>query len=143
MRTARDVIRINGPWESRPLYSKNRAQDTVTRAERPIDEFGKGEPFLIVYSDGSCRWQTLDWPLRTLRERPCSACSRNWSGSGRWVSIGAVACRTGQGATASRCWGIACAHPSWKPCSGHDATGRVNVEPTNSLVSSRGALAGG
>lgn len=67
-RTAWDVVQIGGPWESRPLYSKNRAQDTLARAERAMDELGKGEPFLIVYygSDGSGGWQTLDRPLRTL-----------------------------------------------------------------------------
>jgi DNA (cytosine-5)-methyltransferase 1 len=67
-RTAWDVVQIDGPWESRALYSRNRAQDTLARAERAIDELGKGEPFLIVYygSDGSGGWQTLDRPLRTL-----------------------------------------------------------------------------
>ena len=40
-RTARDVIQLDGPWDSRPLYSKNRAHDTIARAERAIDELGK------------------------------------------------------------------------------------------------------
>ncbi|MGB4101275.1 MAG: DNA (cytosine-5-)-methyltransferase [Alphaproteobacteria bacterium] len=67
-RTAKDIIQFDGPWESRPLYSERRAPDTLARAERAIDELGKGEPFLIVYygSDGSGGWQTLDRPLRTL-----------------------------------------------------------------------------
>jgi DNA (cytosine-5)-methyltransferase 1 len=67
-RTARDVVKMDGPWESRPLYSENRAHGTLARAERAIDELGKGEPFLIVYygSDGSGGWQTLDRPMRTL-----------------------------------------------------------------------------
>jgi DNA (cytosine-5)-methyltransferase 1 len=68
VRSAWDVIQIDGPWESRPLYSKDRAPDTLARAERAIDELGKSEPFLVVYygSDGSGGWQTLDRPLRTL-----------------------------------------------------------------------------
>ncbi|WP_316206851.1 MULTISPECIES: DNA cytosine methyltransferase [unclassified Bradyrhizobium] len=68
MRTARDVVQIDGPWESRPLYSERRAPDTLARAERAIGELGKGEPFLIVYygSDGSGGWQPLDRPMRTL-----------------------------------------------------------------------------
>jgi DNA (cytosine-5)-methyltransferase 1 len=67
-RTAWDVIQADGLWESRPLYSKNRAPATLARAERAIDELGKREPFLIVYygSDGGGGWQTLDRPLRTL-----------------------------------------------------------------------------
>jgi DNA (cytosine-5)-methyltransferase 1 len=68
VRSAWDVIKIDGPWESRPLYSENRAADTLARARRAIDELGKGEPFLIVYygTDGSGGWQRLDRPLRSL-----------------------------------------------------------------------------
>lgn len=67
-RTAADVIQFDGPWQSRPLYSYGRASDTLARAERAMDELGKGEPFLIVYygSDGSGGWQPLERPLRTL-----------------------------------------------------------------------------
>ena len=67
-RAAKDTIQLDGPWESRPLYSDRRALGTLARAERAIEELGKGEPFLIVYygSDGSGGWQTLDRPLRTL-----------------------------------------------------------------------------
>ena len=67
-RTAADVIKFNGPWKSRPLYSADRAPDTLVRAERAIKELGKGQPFLIVYygSDGSGGWQPIDRPLRTL-----------------------------------------------------------------------------
>lgn len=65
---AADVVQFDGPWTSRPLYSDRRAPDTLVRAERAMDELGKGEPFLIVYygSDGSGGWQPLDRPLRTL-----------------------------------------------------------------------------
>jgi DNA (cytosine-5)-methyltransferase 1 len=67
-RTAADVIQLNGPWQSRPLYSESRAPDTLKRAERAIKELGRGVPFLIVYygTDGSGGWQPLDRPLRTL-----------------------------------------------------------------------------
>lgn len=65
---AADVVQFDGPWASRPLYSDRRAPDTLVRAERAMDELGKGEPFLIVYygSDGSGGWQPLVRPLRTL-----------------------------------------------------------------------------
>jgi DNA (cytosine-5)-methyltransferase 1 len=67
-RMAGDVIQLDGPWESRPLYSGHRAMDTLARAERGMKKLGRGEPFLIVYygSDGSGGWQSLDRPLRTL-----------------------------------------------------------------------------
>src|SRR5690606_8857072 len=48
-RAAADVVQFDGPWVSRPLYSDRRAPDTLVRAERAMDELGKGEPFLIVY----------------------------------------------------------------------------------------------
>jgi hypothetical protein len=40
--------------------ANHRATDTLARAERAIDELGRGEPFLIVDhgSDGSGGWQT-------------------------------------------------------------------------------------
>lgn len=65
---AKHVIQIDGPWQSRPLYTERRAKDTIARAERAIDALGEGESFLIVYygSDGSGGWQPLDRPLRTL-----------------------------------------------------------------------------
>ncbi len=68
MHMARDVVQLDGPWESRPLYSERRAPDTLARAERAMEALGKGEPFLVVYygSDGSGGWQPLDRPLRTL-----------------------------------------------------------------------------
>lgn len=65
---ARDIIRLDGAWESKPLRSNKRAKATLERAERGIAALGVGEPFLIVYygSDGSGGWQSLDRPLRTL-----------------------------------------------------------------------------
>jgi DNA (cytosine-5)-methyltransferase 1 len=67
-RSAEDVIRLDGPWSSRPLYLEDRAGPTLERAERAIDALGKRVPFLIVYygSDGAGGWQRLDRPLRTL-----------------------------------------------------------------------------
>jgi DNA (cytosine-5)-methyltransferase 1 len=57
-----------GTWSTRPLYSPGRAQATLDRAERAINELGPQEPFLVVYygSDGSGGWQPLDRPLRTV-----------------------------------------------------------------------------
>ncbi|WP_201859344.1 DNA cytosine methyltransferase [Microvirga soli] len=65
---ARDIVRLDGTWEARPLRSANRASATLERAERGIAALGPGVPFLIVYygSDGSGGWQPLDRPLRTL-----------------------------------------------------------------------------
>lgn len=67
-KSAQTAVRVDGPWPSRPLFSPNRADATIARAERAMRELGKGVPFLIVYygSDGSGGWQTLDRPLRTL-----------------------------------------------------------------------------
>lgn len=67
-KTASDIIQLDGPWKSRPLYSGRRAPDTLARAERAMGMLGKGRPFLIVYygSDGAGGWQPLDRPLRTL-----------------------------------------------------------------------------
>ena len=63
-----DVVMWNGPWASRPLYSRRRANATIEKAERAIDALGRGEPFLVVYygSDGGGGWQSVDVPLRTL-----------------------------------------------------------------------------
>jgi len=65
---ASQIVQLDGPWESRPLYSDRRAPDTLARAERAINELGRGVPFLIVYygTDGSGGWQSLNRPLRTL-----------------------------------------------------------------------------
>lgn len=66
--TARSFIDLGGKWPSRPLYSPNRAEATLSRAERAIASLGPNEPFLIVYygSDGSGGWQPIDRPIRTL-----------------------------------------------------------------------------
>lgn len=68
VRSALSIVRLDGKYESRPLYSERRAEATIERAERAISALGKRVPFLIVYygSDGSGGWQSLDRPLRTL-----------------------------------------------------------------------------
>lgn len=68
VRPASGIVRLDGKYESRPLYSERRAKPTIERAERAISALGKRVPFLIVYygSDGSGGWQSLDRPLRTL-----------------------------------------------------------------------------
>jgi DNA (cytosine-5)-methyltransferase 1 len=65
---ASSILRLDGTYPSRPLYSDRRAKATLERAERAIAVLGKRVPFLIVYygSDGSGGWQSLDRPLRTL-----------------------------------------------------------------------------
>jgi DNA (cytosine-5)-methyltransferase 1 len=68
IRTAREIVELEGSWPSRPLYSEGRAPGTIARAEKAMAELPKYEPFLIVYygSDGSGGWQSLDRPLRTM-----------------------------------------------------------------------------
>ena len=65
---ASSILRLDGVYKSRPLYSERRARATLERAERAMVALGKKVPFLIVYygSDGSGGWQSLDRPLRTL-----------------------------------------------------------------------------
>ncbi len=65
---ASSILRLDGKYESRPLYSERRAKATLERAERAMSALGKRVPFLIVYygSDGSGGWQSLERPLRTL-----------------------------------------------------------------------------
>ncbi len=66
--SASSILRLDGKYESRPLYSERRAKATLERAERAMSALGKRVPFLIVYygSDGSGGWQSLERPLRTL-----------------------------------------------------------------------------
>jgi DNA (cytosine-5)-methyltransferase 1 len=67
-RTASEILDPPGTWDSRPLYSENRAVPTMERADRATRVLGRGVPFLVVYygSDGAGGWQSLDRPLRTL-----------------------------------------------------------------------------
>lgn len=68
LRTAAEIIDLNGHYTWKPLHQKGRAVATIQRAERAISELGKSEPFLIVYygSDGGGGWQRLTRPLRTI-----------------------------------------------------------------------------
>lgn len=65
---ARSVVDKTGKYKSRPLYTENRAQATIERAERAIKKLGRKENFIIVYygSDYAGGWQSLDVPLRTV-----------------------------------------------------------------------------
>lgn len=65
---ARSIIDWTGKYKSRPLYSENRAQATIDRAERAIRELGRKKDFIIVYygSDYAGGWQSLNAPLRTV-----------------------------------------------------------------------------
>ena len=67
-KTAEYVIDRTGKYKSSPLYTDKRAKNTLERAERAIQELGKGVDFLIVYygSDYAGGWQRLDVPLRTV-----------------------------------------------------------------------------
>ena len=117
VRTAADVIQFDGPWESRLLYSADRAPDTLVKAERAIKELGMERPFLIVYygSDGSGGWQRIDRPLRTLttldrfglvtwrnRAPRLRECCRFPNSCGPWVSTRNTICRMVRDATGSR-----------------------------------------
>ncbi len=66
--SALTILKAEGRYASKPLYSDTRAEATIERAERAMKVLGKRVPFLIVYygSDGSGGWQTLERPLRTL-----------------------------------------------------------------------------
>ncbi len=72
-RTAMEVLEYdhltqNDRYESRPFFTKRRAEPTIARFNRAVETIGKGIPFLIVYygSDAAGGWQTLDRPLRTI-----------------------------------------------------------------------------
>lgn len=67
-KTVTSILDDEGTWQSRPLYKEGRAEATIERAERAIDNLGRREPFLVVYygSDGAGGWQSLDRPLRTM-----------------------------------------------------------------------------
>lgn len=55
-------------WVFQPLNKKGRAEATLERAARAIEELGENDEFLMVYygTDGAGGWQTLDRPLRTI-----------------------------------------------------------------------------
>ena len=67
-KSARSIIDWSAKFKSSPLYIERRAKATIERAERAIDNLGRGKDFIIVYygSDYAGGWQTLDSPLRTV-----------------------------------------------------------------------------
>ena len=67
-KTARQILDKKGRYRSTPLYKEGRAQATIDRAERAMQELGKHKDFIIVYygSDYAGGWQSLDAPLRTI-----------------------------------------------------------------------------
>jgi len=67
-KSASQILAKEGTYKSKPLYTPNRAQATIDRAERAMKELGKGKDFIVVYygSDYAGGWQTLDAPLRTV-----------------------------------------------------------------------------
>jgi len=67
-KSARSIINWSGEYKSRPLYTENRAQATIDRAERAIKKLGRRNDFIIVYygSDYAGGWQSIDAPLRTV-----------------------------------------------------------------------------
>lgn len=68
VKTARNIIDGNGTYNYSPLITKRRAQATIERAERAMENIGYKKPFLIVYygTDHAGGWQNLDVPLRTI-----------------------------------------------------------------------------
>ncbi len=67
-KTAQEILAPEGTYNSTPLYKPGRATATIERAERAMNELGRGVPFLVVYygSDYAGGWQPLDIPLRTV-----------------------------------------------------------------------------
>jgi len=67
-KTAWEILDPEGTHKSTPLYKPGRAASTLERAERGMEELGRGNHFLIVYygSDYAGGWQSLDAPLRTV-----------------------------------------------------------------------------
>lgn len=67
-RTVRSIIDWQVNWPTSPLFTPERAKNTLQRAERAITHLGEGVPFLVVYygTDHAGGWQSLDMPLRTI-----------------------------------------------------------------------------
>ena len=67
-KSARSIVKFDGPWASTVLDNGKRAEATLERFRRGVKALGENVPFLIVYygSDGSGGWQSLDKPIRTL-----------------------------------------------------------------------------
>lgn len=68
IKPVKEVIEGNGKYKFSPLFTPERAQGTLERAERAISSLGKDKPFIVVYygSDYAGGWQKVDVPLRTI-----------------------------------------------------------------------------
>ncbi len=68
IRTAETILDAPGRWPAGPLENGRRADATLRRVYRAIDEIGRGTDFITVYygSDKAGGYQLLDRPLRTL-----------------------------------------------------------------------------
>lgn len=66
--TIKDLLAEPGTYKTTPLFKEGRAEATLERAQRGIDELGCDQSFLIVYygTDGCGGWQRIDRPLRTI-----------------------------------------------------------------------------
>ncbi|SRR6266849_3576348 len=67
-KTAKDILDSNGRWSLRPLFSDQRAANTVVRYLTGLERVGEDKSFLLVYygTDAGGGWQRLDRPLRTI-----------------------------------------------------------------------------
>jgi DNA (cytosine-5)-methyltransferase 1 len=68
LRTVVDVLDSPGTWDTKPVFSGDRADNTIVRYLTALNKIGPSKPFLLVYygSDGGGGWQRLDRPLRTI-----------------------------------------------------------------------------
>lgn len=67
-KSVKSILDKTGTWETTLLHSRNRAKETLARANRAFEALGDNSPFLLVYygSDGSGGWQPVTRPLRTI-----------------------------------------------------------------------------
>jgi DNA (cytosine-5)-methyltransferase 1 len=65
---AKHALDGNGSWNLSPLFSDNRATNTVVRYLTGLERMGEKRSFLLVYygTDAAGGWQSLDRPLRTV-----------------------------------------------------------------------------
>jgi DNA (cytosine-5)-methyltransferase 1 len=70
LKTARDVVDLNGTYKMSLLDNGRRAEKTIKRAKNGSENAGLNNPFLMVYygsgESGNGGWQSLDVPLRTV-----------------------------------------------------------------------------
>lgn len=61
-----NIIDWSDKYKFTPLRRKNRAKNTLRRADNAITALGKKKPFLMVYYGTGQGWQSIDSPLRTI-----------------------------------------------------------------------------